>query len=244
MDGRLSILGLYRYDQTLFDDMALPDNNFSLDYEDLYIEPLPIDKDTLVFSLITELSQFSVIYPDSDLMKMAIKAWSIKKRWTWQKAYESFFFKYNPIWNKDGKITDTETRDLETTGTGGNVKTLNTTTTDTGSTNGQETAQNTNVRSVNAFNGGLTEAERITDNGTITTQQSSNGTSKDTGTITDQSNTSSTDSGTVTHDIFERGNIGVTMTQQMITADRELYRNNIYDIIIRDFKNEFCILVY
>ena len=42
----------------------------------------------------------------------------------------------------------------------------------------------------------------------------------------------------------EYGNIGVTMTQQLIQAERDLVRFNIHDLIIDDFKQRFCVLIY
>ena len=44
----LSIRGLYQYDNTLFDEMFLPDG---------------LDKDTLVQNLVAELAEVEVIYP-------------------------------------------------------------------------------------------------------------------------------------------------------------------------------------
>jgi hypothetical protein len=40
------------------------------------------------------------------------------------------------------------------------------------------------------------------------------------------------------------GNIGVTTTQQMIQAERDVVKFNIYDYIIESFKQRFCLLVY
>lgn len=40
------------------------------------------------------------------------------------------------------------------------------------------------------------------------------------------------------------GNIGVTMTQQMIQAEREAVMFSLYDVIMQDFKHEFCVMVY
>lgn len=41
------------------------------------------------------------------------------------------------------------------------------------------------------------------------------------------------------------GNIGVTTSQQMLTAELELDKKiNMYDIITKDFRNRFCILMY
>ena len=41
------------------------------------------------------------------------------------------------------------------------------------------------------------------------------------------------------------GNIGVTTSQQMLTAELDLApRVNMYEVITRDFRNRFCLLVY
>lgn len=52
------------------------------------------------------------------------------------------------------------------------------------------------------------------------------------------------DTGTIERETFRGGNIGVTTTQQMIEAEREVDRFNVYDIIIDSFKRKFCILIY
>lgn len=51
-----------------------------------------------------------------------------------------------------------------------------------------------------------------------------------------------TESETITR--TEKGNIGVTTTQQMIKEEREIAEFNLYDYIAEDFKNRFCLLVY
>ena len=40
------------------------------------------------------------------------------------------------------------------------------------------------------------------------------------------------------------GNIGVTTTQHMIQEQREVIDYNVYDIIVQEFKRQFCIMVY
>lgn len=42
----------------------------------------------------------------------------------------------------------------------------------------------------------------------------------------------------------EHGNIGVTTTQQMIQEERDIADFDLYEIIIDEFKNRFCIMVY
>ena len=60
------------------------------------------------------------------------------------------------------------------------------------------------------------------------------------------SSTSASGSGTEKEKIVrtEAGNIGVTMTQEMIERQREVVLFNIYDHIIDEFKKEFCLMVY
>lgn len=57
---------------------------------------------------------------------------------------------------------------------------------------------------------------------------------------------SSSDTGTVTNTHTARtvGNIGVTTSQQMVTAQRELVIFDLMDYIVDSFKSRFCIMVY
>ena len=48
----------------------------------------------------------------------------------------------------------------------------------------------------------------------------------------------------VTHSYTEYGNIGVTTTQQMLQAQRDLAMFNIFDVIAKDFIKQFCVMVY
>ena len=53
-----------------------------------------------------------------------------------------------------------------------------------------------------------------------------------------------TDTGTIERTTERGGNIGVTMTQQLIEAEREVDKFNIYDHICDSFKRRFCLLIY
>lgn len=99
----------------LFENLHLPTRPFTnRGYEDLYLTGWDISKTTLVNNLLMETAETSVIYTDPDFMKFAIDQWSAKELPVWQELYETLFYKYNPIWNKDGtrKHTDLETRNL------------------------------------------------------------------------------------------------------------------------------------
>lgn len=94
----LSILGLYNYDNTLFDEMQVPEG---------------VDKTgILIPNLLAELSELEVIYPRPDVMKTIIGVWSRKQRPVWEKLMATVNLEYNPIYNKDGYYQETETRDL------------------------------------------------------------------------------------------------------------------------------------
>lgn len=66
----------------------------------------------------------------------------------------------------------------------------------------------------------------------------------------DISSTSGTDktvsalNNTVNREGHAYGNIGVTSSQQLIEAQRKVVEFNIYDYIIQDFRDEFCLLIY
>lgn len=85
----LSVLGLYNSDNTLFDDMVLPED-FTND-----------DKEILINNLLMECAELEVLFPDPDFMKSAISAWSAKEVNVWDKLYEAFRAVYNPIENYD-----------------------------------------------------------------------------------------------------------------------------------------------
>lgn len=65
---------------------------------------------------------------------------------------------------------------------------------------------------------------------------------KDGGTYESEKAYDSTD--THEHDLHVHGNIGTVTAQKMIQEEREIAKFNFYDIMIQDFKDRFCILVY
>lgn len=95
----LSFLGLYNWDNTIFDDMTLPDD-FTLD-----------DKEIIVNNLLMESAELEVLYPDPEFMKQAITAWSAKEVISWNRLYKAMTAKYDPIENYNRKEeTDTQNR--------------------------------------------------------------------------------------------------------------------------------------
>lgn len=298
--GTLSLLGLYNYDNTLFDDMIpnLPSpSNLPTDYPDLYITGVEITPTTVINNLLMECAELEILYPDPNFLKFAITQWSDKQRGVWQSFYNTTCYRYNPIWNKDGVVTRTEsetresdnttTRDLTNQRTPNLTKTSdrdlaitnqrslehNGTQTDTGtltetpqtttsttqeeqvsafnsadyrnknqiitSTNNSGTVQN-NQNLIREDNYNDTVNDSSTDTGTITDKETGNDTTQYSGTVNDKGSVTTTK----TYEDRETGNIGITMTQQMITAERDVASFNVIDYIIDDFKKRFCLLIY
>lgn len=98
----LSILGLYNFDNTIFDNFALP-------------AQINSEKDTLIDNLLMECAEFEILYADPDFMKSAIKAWSGSMVRVWEKLYNTTTFDYDPIANYDRNETwtDTDSRKIQ-----------------------------------------------------------------------------------------------------------------------------------
>ena len=107
----LSLLGLYNHDESLLNGLIenLP-NKFGIPsgYEDSYYTDVTIDPQTVIENLLVECAEFEILYSDFDALKRIITIWSAKEKPVWQKMFNTICYKYNPIWNKDGKTTWTE----------------------------------------------------------------------------------------------------------------------------------------
>lgn len=387
-------LSLYMLDSSVFDGLQLPTPPTNpTDYPDLYISGFSLDRDALVDSILMETGEMDCIYPDPDFFKFAVTQWSKIELPVWQALYNTLFYKYNPLWNKDGTIkesardlttnsstgsktrsgtkedrtsetgTGTDTHDLrdEHTGSAASVgsevrsgatserssdnssetesKTGSSVSTQTGALDKSESSagSESNVKAssssgseeidgatetenkVSAYNDATyqnrdrtdgtelrrtestdsgsetgstqtetrdasreehyeqttgtdsaiseragsgsgsrseqrddsssdqrtqTDSSSDTHGGTITRSDSASRTSA--GTEQEQEITGGSEEGSLDHELTrtEQGNIGVTMTTQLIAAQRELVQLNFYDLIVQRFKERFCLLVY
>ena len=83
---RLTLIGLYNYDNSLFDNVILPDG---------------FDKQTFIDTLLLEHGEKCVLYSDFDFMKYSLGAISRKWNNELKRIYEALSAEYNPIWNYD-----------------------------------------------------------------------------------------------------------------------------------------------
>lgn len=89
----LSLLGMYRYNEGLFDNIHLPPE---------------IDKKVLINNLLAECAELEILYTDPDFLAFMIGEWSAKEVVVWEKLYNTTMFKYDPISNYDRKESWTD----------------------------------------------------------------------------------------------------------------------------------------
>lgn len=97
MRAWLSILGLYRYDNSIFDLLKLPDE---------------INKDEFIMELLADVSEFEVLYPDPEVFKVMVGNWSDTRLHTWNRIAEVLYEQYDPFIN----IKRDEVRTIESSG--------------------------------------------------------------------------------------------------------------------------------
>ena len=219
----LNLIALYNYDNHLFDDLEIPSG---------------LDKNVCVDLLLTETSDFNMIYPDPQLFKQRLDTWNTRRMPIWLKLWSTTQYEYDPIANYDRTETHTET--IRHTGTDSTQRNDQMTHTGTDGTQTTETATHTGT--VSNQNGATDTVKRTGYNSDAlqTTEQTEHtGNSTDTNNLTDTGSGSATrtvnladsSQGTetltrnledsVSRSIRAYGNIGVTTTQQMIEAERE-----------------------
>lgn len=238
MRATLDLLGMYNYDPTVLDLLVIPE---------------AIDRQTLIDNLLMETAETEILYTNVGFLKMAIGSWSKKNLPVWEELYKTTQYEYNPIWNKDGTVEETITRDLATTEDVTTNVDREDKLTDKNTRNFEDKEtrdlDDEALSSVYGFNSS-TEApsDKVhTDyNGTDTFNHTGTDTVDHTGTqdVDTTVDRDTTDTGTITTTRTETGNIGLTSTQELIRQQREIVQINIIDIITNDFKRRFCLGVY
>lgn len=238
MRATMDLIAAYNYNPTVLDLLELPEG---------------VDRGVLIDNLLMETAEREIIYTNLGFLKQAIGSWSKKNLSVWEELYKTQHYEYNPIWNKDGTITETETRNLA----GSNYHTDNVDRVDNLEDKNTRNFEDKETRdlddealnSVYGFNSSTeAPADKVhTDyNGTDTFNHTGTDTFDHTGRqdIDRTYDEKTTDTGTVKHERTEQGNIGLTSTQDLIKQQQELVKFNLMDYIIKDFSDKFCLGVY
>lgn len=102
---RLSIRGLYNYDNTIFDKMLLPPD---------------VNKEDVIHGIFSECSELATAFPDAEYCKEMIASWSYRKLPIWKKLSDLIYLEYNPIQNYD-RYQDILDETNSTTATGATI---------------------------------------------------------------------------------------------------------------------------
>lgn len=234
--AKITLIGLYNYDDTIFDTMSLPEVEIETDENGNHIA-VTVEKNVVIDNMLLRYGEFEVLYPNPDFFKVAVKAVSDSLQPTFKRWIKAWNIEYNPLYNFDRyeKQTDNTESKSELNGethNKGNTLSDGTDNTDSG---------NTNTTSVTPYDSDTLHTQsQITDDGhdnhTIHNEDNDkfDGTNKSTG-------NEKTD---VKHDGHLYGNIGVTTSQQMLRDELDISRWNIYDEIAKCFARELIIPVY
>lgn len=238
MFASLSIYGLYEFNPDVFANLTLPDG---------------MDRDILIPQILSECSDFALIYPNYVFMKMMIGVWSTNEGYIWKRLHDSELIEFNPIENYDRH--ESLTRAVNSNSRGivkGSVNSVQNDTQDSTTENSNVTNSNSNGEQVNAQT--AYDSDTFKDTSRVNTKSDGNtvnasnerGRSNNTSAgTTDRNDTSENESAgneVVTSHIH--GNIGVTQAADMLERYREVIPFCTYDYIVRSFKNRFCVQVY
>ena len=193
-------------------------NNFLQYYETDLFEfltfPEGIDKETAIENIMLFCGDNELLYADGNFMRNAIKMWSTKWHFTFDKWVKVLTKEYNPIENYDRMEVWSDS--------------ASTSESNSAEASDSSTHSLTNQGDVSAFNSSSFEPDQsAAENGTNNAKSISSAKN-------DKLDYSF-------HEGRVHGNIGVTTTQQMIQQELELGRFNIYDEIAIIFAREFTL---
>lgn len=249
MQSKLTLMGMYEYDPTLFANLSMPSG---------------IDADIVKNEILMKSGEFEVLYPNPNFMKLLIGHWCSKHMRTFQKWFDALQIEYDPLenYNRHEEYTDVRTNKTGRKTSDNIVDNENAKTISAGSSNGNTTgntspAQTTNTKttSVSAFDAStLQTKEQTTDAltlqvaGSDTSSTSSNTINNDEEKRNRASSRSGSDDMTENemskHSAHLFGNIGVTTSQDMLKQELDIQRFNLYEQIADIFVSEFCLMIY
>lgn len=258
ISARLSLWGLYQYDNTILDNLTVPTG---------------LDVNNIKQNLLVETAGMTVLYPDPNFLKVAIELWSTERQDIWQKLYNTTLLTYDPVENYD-RFEETEeksdgvsvrenehSRNAASSGVAvrDNEQSRDS---DSSALNSDISTQSGNSQTTNANtaydSNTFADTSKSTSNGTNNTSNSGTSSSNSHDSITsgekesrnENSSEKLNESGNESNSNVRKfsshihGNIGVKTASAMIMEAREEMQFCMTEYIINDFINKFCVMVY
>lgn len=214
----MTMIGMYKVDQTLFDNMILPSE---------------LNRDLVINAILMRSGEFETLYPDIDFMKLSIGVWSRK----WNKTFTDWVkgqkATWNPIENYDRYEDSSDSYSKSETSSG--------TETSSGSSSGSDSfgGGGSTESLVSAYDASTYQPSGKTETSTENSSESSSETSASSTTSGSVNETSGN-----THTSHIHGNIGVTQASDMLKSFYDISAWNIYEHIADVFVTEYCIPIY
>lgn len=219
----MSIIGIYNYDNTLFDLLQLPDG---------------VTPETVISNILDTCAELELLYPDAAYLKTAIGYWSAKEQKFWERVLEMENADYNPIENYDRYDNEVENTGRNRKGNDNTVVSGNTKT----KANDGTVSTDTNIERVAGYN-----SDNLAVNSQNTASNTANSTTENntTGTTVQTHNDNSDEAENRVKSLHSHGNIGVTTVAQMMKEMIDVLPEvNTVNVIAESFKRRFCLLVY
>lgn len=216
------LLDLLYYDDTIMDNFAVPDG---------------IDRQLALDTIYQRCGLTPLYHPDPAWLKFYIGRWCSKNAKTWEELYKTTIQDYNPIYNYDRTEETTDTR----SGTRTLSEDTSSNTKQNGDTSVTDTSRDNSEHTTSADNSDTYEPGYKDVSSRQDTQASESSNRVD---VTGDRAVDETTGETYSHKMRAFGNVGVTTTQEMLSAQRTLVRYNVYDEIADSFKDEFCLYIY
>lgn len=109
-DITISVLGMWQFDNTLFDKLQVP---------------AQIDKQEVVDAILLECAELPVIYTNWDVLQGAIGLLSKRRLHAWERMATALFEDYNPLHNFDRYEDSTDDESTNSSGSANSVNTVN-----------------------------------------------------------------------------------------------------------------------
>ena len=227
MLSKLTLIGIHNYTNgAIWDDIELPEG---------------LDKDILINEILRRNGEFPVVWPDADFLKIQIDFFFKKWKHNFSRWVEAANKEYEALYNVDVTTTTTEegTNEANSASSGQNNGTVSRS--GSGTSNG--TSGNTSTESKAAYDSNTFQnTKQIVDSGTTSLSTSEIG-SETTSATNSESMTSNSEHEILTEE-YKRGNQGITMSQELLAAEYNIWLFNLYNQIADIFASEFCVCIY
>ena len=227
MLSKLTLIGIHNYTNgAIWDDIELPEG---------------LDKDILINEILRRNGEFSVVWPDADFLKIQIDFFFKKWKHNFSRWVEAANKEYEALYNVDVTTTTTEegTNEANSASSGQNNGTVSRS--GSGTSNG--TSGNTSTESKAAYDSNTFQnTKQIVDSGSTSLSTSENG--SETSSATNSESMTSNSEHEILTEEYKRGNQGITMSQELLAAEYNIWLFNLYNQIADIFASEFCVCIY